>query len=234
MVSILLLRVITAPPGPRLGVSPGDIPWSRCKAPAYAIDVRPVHLPPGASWIRHIYPSPSRGLPGRRREYSGQPNAAYSPIGLRPDSRRLVLVSIPGLSLFESIVWYLLACGALEAGSVPPGRLWPGLGPCGRCGPAGAGVGPSGSPLSFLTSYSLRKLGVTPGHSLFFGKFSGVADRLTGAQAGSRATPTRRREAAMAAAAAPGSGARVIGRPITSRSAPASRASSGVATRAWS
>src|SRR5579862_546927 len=45
---------------------------------------------------------------------------------------------------------------------------------------------------------------------------------------------SRRSEAAMAAAAAPGSGARVIGRPITRRSAPASMASSGVATRAWS
>ena len=49
-----------------------------------------------------------------------------------------------------------------------------------------------------------------------------------------RATATRRSDAAMAAAAAPGSGARVMGRPITSRSAPASSASSGVATRAWS
>ena len=47
-----------------------------------------------------------------------------------------------------------------------------------------------------------------------------------------RATATRRSDAAMAAAAAPGSGARVMGRPITSRSAPASSASSGVATRA--
>ena len=45
---------------------------------------------------------------------------------------------------------------------------------------------------------------------------------------------TRRSDAAIAAAAAPGSGARVMGRPITSRSAPASSASSGVATRAWS
>jgi hypothetical protein len=38
----------------------------------------------------------------------------------------------------------------------------------------------------------------------------------------------------MAAAAAPGSAALVMGLPITSRSAPARMASSGVATRAWS
>jgi hypothetical protein len=43
---------------------------------------------------------------------------------------------------------------------------------------------------------------------------------------------TRRSDAAIAAAAAPGSGAPVIGRPITSRSEPACSASSGVATRA--
>src|SRR5262249_39970255 len=36
------------------------------------------------------------------------------------------------------------------------------------------------------------------------------------------------------AAAAPGSGAAVMGRPMTSRSAPEARASSGVATLAWS
>ena len=42
----------------------------------------------------------------------------------------------------------------------------------------------------------------------------------------------RRSEAAMAAAAAPGSAAPVIGRPITSKSAPERIASSGVATRA--
>ncbi len=38
----------------------------------------------------------------------------------------------------------------------------------------------------------------------------------------------------MAAAAAPGSGALVMGRPMTSKSAPARSASSGVAVRAWS
>ena len=53
-----------------------------------------------------------------------------------------------------------------------------------------------------------------------------------GLAGGYRARATRRSDAAMAAAAAPGSGARVMGRPITSRSAPASSASSGVATRA--
>ena len=44
----------------------------------------------------------------------------------------------------------------------------------------------------------------------------------------------RRSDAAMAAAAAPGSAALVMGLPMTSRSAPARMASSGVATRAWS
>ena len=44
----------------------------------------------------------------------------------------------------------------------------------------------------------------------------------------------RRSEAATADAAAPGSGAAVMGRPMTSRSEPARIASSGVATRAWS
>jgi hypothetical protein len=42
-------------PGPQLGVSPGDIPWSRCKTPAYAIDVRAVDRPPGASLICHTF-----------------------------------------------------------------------------------------------------------------------------------------------------------------------------------
>src|SRR5215468_655209 len=45
---------------------------------------------------------------------------------------------------------------------------------------------------------------------------------------------SRRSGAAIAAAAAPGSGALVMGRPMTRRSAPARSASSGVAVRAWS
>ena len=48
------------------------------------------------------------------------------------------------------------------------------------------------------------------------------------------AAASRRNGAAMAAAAAPGSGAPVMGRPMTRRSAPSRSASSGVATRAWS
>ena len=48
------------------------------------------------------------------------------------------------------------------------------------------------------------------------------------------ATAIFRSDAPIAAAAAPGSAALVSGRPITSRSAPADSASSGVATRAWS
>ena len=140
MVSSSLLRVITGPPGPRLGVSPDDIPWSRYKTPAYAIDVRPVDLPPGASWIRHLYPSPSRGLPERGlpergREYSDQPNAAYSPIGLRPDSRRLVLVSIPDYHYLRAqcgICWLVGLSRRFGTAREPLARsvpVWPRLGP---------------------------------------------------------------------------------------------------------
>ena len=101
-------------------------------------------------------------------------------------------------------------------------------------------------------SYSPGKPGVTPGHPRSLRVRAGASrardeyepgPSVTRAwlpagpagrarAAGYLATVTRRSDAAMAAAAAPGSDARVMGRPITSRSAPASSASSGVATRA--
>jgi hypothetical protein len=130
----------------------------------------------------------------------------------------------PGLSLLEILLWYLMACEAKETFGVV-GCARPQLPLVDPYGPVWARVTPSGpiwAALIFLTSYSLCKLGVTPGHPMSLRK----------SQAGLRATVTRRSDAAMAAAAAPGSGALVIGRPITSRSAPASTASSGVATRA--
>ena len=111
--------------------------------------------------------------------------------------------------------------------------------------------------------YSLRKLHVTPGHPVSRADFSlpgrpaeyvklspGQADRRSdrarkrtgsrphrGQRAGSRATATRRSDGRRwPPAAAPGSAALVIGQPADHQQSlrPASRASSGVATRAWS
>src|SRR5580704_9943145 len=99
MVSNSLLRVIIALPGPQLRVSPGDIPWSRCKTPAYAMDVRAVDHPPGASWIRHKYPRPAGTSPtqfgsAERSRFRG---------GLRFDSRRLLLALIRIIASWDDL-----------------------------------------------------------------------------------------------------------------------------------